>query len=223
MPHRLWPAWGRRAREFPPARLDIFNNSRRVASADMSYYDIDAILTDAEKIPCTFQLDVPDLGYLENNAGQTLKEGTRVGLPLWLAELLAVTNMGDDQAKSFVSFDLPPALGNDVVQALKAEPRAVPLRDQSAHFYSLATHMMDLSEEPALSTALRQTFVKRAAELALHARRLGGTGGKADEAASNLGAGHDFLRGLDEWERGLFRKAHDGAKASREWMERVRK
>ncbi|MBE7180014.1 MAG: hypothetical protein INR71_02205 [Terriglobus roseus] len=35
-----------------------------------SYYDIDAILTDAQKAPCTFDLSVPGLGYLEGNPGQ---------------------------------------------------------------------------------------------------------------------------------------------------------
>lgn len=34
-----------------------------------SYYDIDAILTDAQKVPCTFDLDIPGLGYLDDNAG----------------------------------------------------------------------------------------------------------------------------------------------------------
>ncbi|KAK3376441.1 hypothetical protein B0T24DRAFT_219510 [Lasiosphaeria ovina] len=198
----------------------------------MSYYDIDAILTDAEKIPCTFQLDVPDLGYLDNTPTQTLKTGSRIALPLWLAEMLAIASSSgdlDEQGKSFVTFDLPPALGNDVVQALKADPRAVPLRDQSAHFYGLATHMMDLSEEQELATVLRKTYVTRATEIALHARKVGGVGhhGKstADEG-SNLGvggAGEEFLRGLDEWERKLFRKAHDGAKAGKEWMENVKK
>jgi GINS complex subunit 3 len=167
------------------------------------------------------------LGYLDNNPGQTLKAGARVALPLWLAELLAITSTGgsDDQSKSYVAFDLPPALRNDVVQALKAEPLAVPLRDQSAHFYSLATHMMDLSEETELSATLRKTFVKRAAEIALHARKLGGGASKGDEG-SNLGvggAGEEFLRGLDEWERRLFRKAHDGTKAGKEWMEKIKK
>ena len=33
------------------------------------YYSIDAILTDAQKVPCTFMLDVPGLGYLDDNAG----------------------------------------------------------------------------------------------------------------------------------------------------------
>jgi GINS complex subunit 3 len=34
-----------------------------------SYYSIDAILTDAYKVPCTFKLAVPGLGYLDDNAG----------------------------------------------------------------------------------------------------------------------------------------------------------
>lgn len=34
-----------------------------------SYYDIDAILTDAQKVPCTFEIDVPGLGYIDGNAG----------------------------------------------------------------------------------------------------------------------------------------------------------
>ncbi|KAK4641458.1 DNA replication protein [Podospora bellae-mahoneyi] len=194
----------------------------------MPYYDIDSILTDAEKIPCTFQLDIPDLGYLDNTPNQPLKAGTKVNLPLWLAEMLVIANTGGPDNKTFVTFDLPRALGNDVIQALKADPRAVPLRDQSAHFYGLATHMMDLSEEQELGSVLRKTFVTRAAEISLHARKVGGvsTKGKGKEEGSNLGiggAGEEFLRGLDEWERKLFRKAHDGAKSGKEWMDSIKK
>ena len=38
----------------------------------MSYYDVDAILTDAQKLPCTFEVDVPGLGYLDGNPGGTV-------------------------------------------------------------------------------------------------------------------------------------------------------
>lgn len=34
-----------------------------------SYYDIDAILTDGDKVPCAFELDIPGLGYLDENPG----------------------------------------------------------------------------------------------------------------------------------------------------------
>lgn len=57
----------------------------------MSYYDIDSILTDAQvgpvpsylpylprltltiqKLPCTFELEVPGLGVLEGNPGENV-------------------------------------------------------------------------------------------------------------------------------------------------------
>ncbi|KAI1108184.1 hypothetical protein F5Y14DRAFT_102339 [Nemania sp. NC0429] len=187
----------------------------------MSYYDIDSIMTDAEKVPCKFELDVPDLGYLDNSPSQPMKSGTIVGLPLWLAELLALANRapssaGDD-AKSFVSLNLPPSLSNEVLSALKADPRAVPLRDQSHNLYGLATRMLDLFDEKEMCAILRRTFIMRAADVALHAGKAGAT----DDVG--VGAGGEFLRGLEEWERGLFKKAHDGAKGSREWMEGVKK
>ncbi|KAH8890327.1 DNA replication complex GINS protein psf-3 [Thozetella sp. PMI_491] len=199
----------------------------------MSYYDIDAILTDAEKVPCTFEIEVPELGYLDNNPTHALKAGTQLALPLWLSEMLAIANTAGagEEAKSFVTLSLPNAISNDVIQALKADPRAVPLRDQSAHFYSLGTHMLDLFEEKELATVLRKTYVTRAADVALHARKVGGTaggskGGKSGQEGSNLGiggGGEEFLRGLDEWERKLFRKAHDGTKAGKDWMETVKR
>lgn len=58
------------------ASLDItppIGLTRRCSTAMATYYDIDAILTDAQKVPCTFELDVPGLGYLEGNPGQDVR------------------------------------------------------------------------------------------------------------------------------------------------------
>ncbi|ERT03360.1 hypothetical protein HMPREF1624_01673 [Sporothrix schenckii ATCC 58251] len=230
----------------------------------MSYYDVDDILTDAEKIPCEFQIDVPGLGYLDQTPSHTLKAGTRLQLPLWLAEMLALANNAaastSEDAKPFLTLNLPPALRHDVVQALKADPRTVPLRDQSAHFYALATRMLDLFEDADLAAVLRDAFVGRTDDIGMHARKVGGqsTGGAVGGAgsgggggsggrggslthavgdsadrkddpgntSSNLGvgyAGQEFLRSLDEWERQVFRQAHDGAKASREFVDNVKR
>lgn len=173
---------------------------------------------------------MPELGYLDNNPAHALKAGTKIGLPLWLAEMLALANTSraedPDECRSFVSLNLPPALSNEVVQALKADPRAVTLRDQSPHFYGLATRMLDLFEEPELGAVVRKTFVVRANDVGLHARKAGGGVGRGKEEGSNLGvggAGEEFLRGLDEWERQLFRKAHDGTKAGKEYLDNVKK
>lgn len=108
--------------------LDSNCGSQRPGIARMSYYDIDSILTDAQvssrpvfkfspscskahtlcqKLPCTFELEVPGLGILEGNPGEDvgfrhqlgrirvtyaaqIKTGTRIDLPLWLGEMLSI-------------------------------------------------------------------------------------------------------------------------------------
>jgi GINS complex subunit 3 len=174
-----------------------------------------------KKIPCKFEIEVAHLGYIDNNPAQPLKAGTSVGLPLWLAELLALADSSpgssDQEIKPFVDLKLPRALSNEVMAALKADPRAVPLRDQSQNFYGLGTRMLDLFDEKEICAILRRTFVTRAVDIALHARKAGATedlGG---------GGGEEFLRGLDEWERRLFRRAHEGTKGTKEWMQGFKK
>ena len=67
-----------------------------------SYYNIDAILTDAQKVPCTFTLDLPSMGYLDDNAGgDVLLPTTLVPLPSPL------TIRPADQS---TDLNLPPAL-----------------------------------------------------------------------------------------------------------------
>lgn len=47
----------------------------------MSYYSIDAILTDAQKLPCTFTLPIPGLGHLEENPGGDVCTSTHTFFP----------------------------------------------------------------------------------------------------------------------------------------------
>lgn len=163
-------------------------------------------------MPCTFGLDVPYLGHLDSASSTGLKPGTPLSLPLWLAEMLALASTATDRAP--LTLSMPPCLSERVMAALKADPRAVALRDQSAHLYGVGARMLDLFDERELGTVLRRTFVVRAADVGLHARR-------ADEG--HWGSSGDFLRGLDEWERALFRRAHRGVKSTKEWTESVKK
>lgn len=127
--------------------------------------------------------------------------------------MLALASTSED-AKAPLTLNLPPCLSDDVIAALKADPRAVALRDQSAHFYGIGVRMLDLFDERELSNVLRRTWVVRAGDVGLHAR-------KAEDGVG--GRGEEFLRGLEEWERGLFRRGHDGVKGAKEWMEKVKK
>ncbi|MCJ1472257.1 DNA replication protein [Lambiella insularis] len=170
-----------------------------------SYYDIDAILTDAQKLPCTFELDVPGLGFIDGNAGGDMKKGSQVSLPLWLGGYLAIQPIG---SSPIVNLDLPASLSPRVLNALKADPRTVDLRALATHFYELAARTLDLFEEDEIVDVLSETFKKRAAEISDHAHNTHGA----------LGHGAAFLRGLDEMERQLFRAAHDSSKMTRQWM-----
>ncbi|KAL6717635.1 DNA replication protein [Lecanora helva] len=120
-----------------------------------SYYDIDAILTDAQKVPCTFDLDIPGLGYLDENPGGDIKSGTRVSLPLWLSTLLAVQRLGSSQ-QPLCSLDLPPAISPRVLNALKADPKTVDLRSLAGHFYDLAAKVLELFEEEEIVDVLSE-------------------------------------------------------------------
>jgi len=179
----------------------------------MSYYDVESILTDGEKVPCTFELDVPYLGHLDNST-HGLKPGTPLSLPLWLAEMLALASAGED-SKAPLTLNLPPCLSDAVQAALRADPRAVPLKDQSLYMYGVGVRMLDLFDERELGSILRRTFVVRAADVGLHAR-------KADEGEFG-GQQGEFLRGLEAWERSLFRRAHDSVRATKEWTDRTGK
>jgi len=179
----------------------------------MSFYDIDAILTDAQKVPCTFELTVPGLGFLDGNMGGDMKKDSKVELPIWLGEMLSLSEMMN--TSSLVTLSIPTPLSPRVFNALKADPRTVDLRSLASHFYNLATRLLEMyveditkGQEQEIIKVLSETFKARAALIA----------DQANNARGTLGESADFLRGLDENERQLFRAAHDSSKAVRTWM-----
>ena len=55
---------------------------------------------------------------------------------------------------ALVTLDLPAALSQRVMNALKADPRTVDLRAQAPHFYALAARMLELFEEEEMVDVL---------------------------------------------------------------------
>ncbi|RDA90783.1 hypothetical protein CP533_3603 [Ophiocordyceps camponoti-saundersi (nom. inval.)] len=175
----------------------------------MSYYDVDAILTDAEKLPCRFELDVPRLAQLDSPSAVGLKAGTALSLPFWLAKVLAVTSVGHD---SWLKLDQPPWLSEETVAALKDNPRAVSLRDQNAHFFGMGERMTDLLQDSQLNSVLCRSFVARATDVGLLAS-------KSDQIPT--GEASDFARGLDNWEVAIFNSLHEGVGAIKAWLDSI--
>lgn len=79
---------------------------------------------------------------------------------------------------------------------------------------------MELLEEEELCDVLMESWRKRAVEIQDQAGNLGG-GGKGGGVGNDRG--HEFLSGLDEGERVLFRASHDGARGMKSWMSEVKK
>lgn len=117
----------------------------------MSYYSPDAIVTDSQKAPCTFELAVPHLTAL--NAGSKITPGTKLELPLWLAEMLAVSRPGQG-AESLATLDMPTALGPRVMNALRADPKSVDIRAQAQFFYGMGERMLELFDEEEVADVL---------------------------------------------------------------------
>lgn len=71
-------------------------------------------------------------------------------------------------------------------------------------------------EEDDILDVLSETFRVRAAEIGDYA---GSVSGKARAGVSAEGT--EFLRGLEEWERALFKGRHESAKAGKKWLAEV--
>lgn len=57
-----------------------------------------------------------------------------------------------------VTLDLPSALSERVMNALKADPRTVDLRSLAPHFYSLSERILELFEEEELVEVLSNVW-----------------------------------------------------------------
>jgi GINS complex subunit 3 len=172
----------------------------------MSYYDLDDILADGEKIPCRFNMTVPGLGYLEGNPGKPIEKNTKVELPLWLAEVLAVCELLRESQLSFIDLSQPDFLGPKVLNAAKANALAIDLHSILPNFYTLAQKWAAMFNDGALIEVVLTLLKERALEINNFASN-------ANKLTSN-----SFLYSLDEFERRLYRVTAASNRQMRNWI-----
>lgn len=171
----------------------------------MGYYDINDILADGEKIPCKFNLSVPGLGYLEGNPGKLIQNGTKLDLPMWLAEVLAVCSTLENTQETFIELLEPDFIAPKVLNAIRADPKSVDLHSIMANFYKLCEKWATMFNEKELIDTILMMLKERAMEI--------------DNFASNATkhVSSPFLLSLDEFEKDLYRITYESKKQMRIW------
>ncbi|CED85258.1 Multiple inositol polyphosphate phosphatase [Phaffia rhodozyma] len=181
------------------------------------YWSIDAIIADNQKLPCTFQLDVQGLGYLDGGNESDIKELAKSEIPFWLVQTLAIND--------FVTFNIPQAFSNRVRNALNAESRSVKLSNLVGGlgmWYGFGRRLVGILDDPQatyLSTLLLTTFKFRAPEIQDQAQHAASITSHAQASlGSGTGAG-EFRDGLEGEERELFAIAQDSARRMKHWYD----
>jgi len=170
------------------------------------YYSLDDIETDGLRVPTRFLVDAPQLGFLmpagtRNEAPDpTVRAGTEVVLPLWLATPLAAESLSEDSDEPILELLEPAALRTDVLNVLKSEPLALDLRSQNRLFTNLALRWSELFTSDELARILQETVRVRAASI-------------FDMALAQQGGEH-----MDEYEQRLYAQAAATIRDIRAWQ-----
>lgn len=188
----------------------------------MGYYDIDDVLADGVEIPVKFEYDIPGLGYLENNPGQPIRKNAKVKLPLWLSRILAV--LGEDsetneeeEAVPFVGLIPPDMFAAKVINAIKADPVALDIHSINPHFFALAIKWIALFNDKTLAATINDLLLKRAQELNHFASNVASDSKHVIDSNNNATISN-FLLTLDEFEKKIYKEAHESYKEAKKWM-----
>ncbi|KAK6202537.1 uncharacterized protein RJT21DRAFT_20340 [Scheffersomyces amazonensis] len=171
-----------------------------------NYYDLDDILADGEKVPCRFNMTVPGLGYLEGNPGKQIHKDSKVELPFWLAQILAICVLQEESGQSFVDIAAPEAVSTKVLNAIKTSSTSVDLHKLAPNYYKFIERWCSMYSDPDATNTVMQMLKERAFEI--------------NNYASNLtkGINNEFLYSLDEFEKKLYKQTSESNKQMRNWL-----
>lgn len=162
-------------------------------SGSSDYWDLDCILAEQQKVPSFFKDKVPGLGFLEGNLERDLHENSRVDIPFWLAQPLAM--------KGYIDMELPSCFGERIRNDLDASALSVNVKQLSSYFYQLGTYIVQLTgntPELNLTDVLTNTLINRISAIIDHAETA---------KSSNRTDQSKFLLGLDETEKNIYKLA----------------
>lgn len=189
----------------------------------MGYYDLDEILADSTRIPCKFNLTASGLAYLEGNPthddplNNSIKKGTRIDLPLWLAEYLASTPIpqiyeDDPDDVAFIELIPPTYTSTTIFNALKSSPTTIQLNTILKNYYAFIQKWSSLFNDKELVNVITEVLKERIDEINNFAQVYKGT-----VTGASTGGG-DFIGGLDEFEKQVFKSGNASVKQVKKWL-----
>lgn len=105
---------------------------------DADYLDIDDIMAQTQVVKCKFLFSIPGLEFLQSS-GESIKQGTEVMLPFWMAKTL--------YSYSMIDIILPEIYDTASTQILEADPTVVDLSKTSPHYYRFGKLLAELKRE----------------------------------------------------------------------------
>lgn len=191
----------------------------------MGYYDIDDIISDGQvslsvlgvygynanstnqKIPCKFNITAPNLGYLESNPGKPIAAGSKLELPIWLAEVFAIVNVPPEN-QQFIEMIQPEAFSNKVINAIKTKSTSVDLHSISQHYYALVEKWSAMFTDKELVDVVSKMLRERGDMINNYAQNISGSSSQETS----------YLYYLDEFEKRIYKTCHESHKSLRKWM-----
>ncbi|SPC65384.1 related to PSF3 - subunit of the GINS complex [Ustilago sp. UG-2017b] len=210
---------------------------------DHNYWNVDAFIADSQKLPCIFNIDVPNMGQIQSTEERDIKALSRIELPFWLAELMALNNI--------VSINKPKSFSSRVKGALDANPTSVQLRHQNIHWYALGARLAQLMDDDDTEMqGLSKAYIGRILQVFQQSQHLStassstasaSAGGDSDERGFataqaiaamvsdgptlGMSVGNaisaeitEFLQGMEESERVLLRNGQEGARMMKDFL-----
>ncbi|KAI8884893.1 GINS complex, Psf3 component [Backusella circina FSU 941] len=167
------------------------------------YYDIDCILAEQTKIPCTALIDFSQEINLTGD-GSVVEHNSRIELPYWVAKPLAQITLPDES--SLISIELPKMYGTKVRNVLDADPMTVDYRILCPYFYLFGLKLLEFIVDEALPGILEKAFKDRMLNIMNFAQTSG-----------HVIVGNEFIQKLDETEKELYKLGQESFTKIRQW------
>ncbi|KAJ3384910.1 DNA replication protein [Lobulomyces angularis] len=168
----------------------------------MSYYCLDLILTDNQKIPCSFYEQVPGYGFLSRATEKILPPNVEVELPYYIAEQLVLNGLVDMKE--------PSCFSQKVRDDLDASYIAVNLHSLCPNFYTFGAKMLNLIDDDELLNNLITTYKSRLLTISDYT-----------QTSKLIIDRFTFVDSLDESEKDVYKKGYESEISIRNWMKKT--